>query len=170
MRNATKNFLIVLFLMFSFTVLSSTTLAFSEVRTVVTIISPPEINDLSISQDDDGIVCTWSVSNAEKDVQYFSNVIWLKGNDFFREEQLTCVNCSSKIQPENSNGVWKCIVTVRDTNNLETTRNASLSIVPSGPAGFFLLNSNSIFDVFTDVGKFIYDVGGKIQKLLDIFS
>ena len=48
MRNATKNFLIVLFLMFSFTVLSSTTLAFSEVRTVVTIISPPEINDLSI--------------------------------------------------------------------------------------------------------------------------
>jgi len=169
MRDELRTFLpIVILILFSI-LLSIPALAFNAASTTVYILSEPQITNLEITQDQ-GITCSWTVDDPNTDEIQFSNIIWLRNGEFFLEEQLVCSTCSSSIQPQDTSGDWTCMLTVRDSNNLESSSSVSLTINPQSPTGFATFDLSSITDTFTNFGEMIAGIGEIFPEIVSFFT
>jgi hypothetical protein len=138
---------IFLSIVLTLVVLSPLVFSLSAATTSVTIITPPEITNLTIFTADN-ISCSWKITDFGD--QYFSDLIWMKDGEVFSEEQFTCLDCESTVPY--SSGEWTCMLTVRDSNNIETSLSAFTVVDQtsnSGPTGFVTVDVNAFTELIT---------------------
>jgi hypothetical protein len=175
MRPMFKGSITIISLLIIIILFTSPVLSLSAASTFVRAIAPPGISNLEIIQDS-GIECSWLIEDFNEDGHYFSDIIWMKNKEFYSQEQISCTDCQSKIIPDSPAGEWVCMVHVYDSNGLETTDQASITISPPSIAtgyastGYVSLDDGGIFDFLTNIGEVVSDIVDFISGITDLFS
>jgi len=145
--------------------ISSTAFSLSSATTSVTILAPPEITNLAIINSND-ISCSWEIIDYGD--EYFSDLIWLKDGEFFSEEQLICLDCESSIP--SSLGTWTCMLTVRDSNGLETSISAFTVVSSQSPTGFITVDADAFTELITQFIDMLAGAPEVFSMIGDFFS